>query len=1236
MSNFPINPTIGDIYIFANGTVWEYDGFAWKIRVRTEIANVSLIVAANSGSAIQSNTINFINTDNIIVEVSQGQAVNTANVAISLTANVAGAQGTTGAQGIQGSSIQGTTGVQGVIGSQGIQGIQGVAGSGVATPVVTGLIVDDATAAYISISWNAVVNVAQYIVYDFGVSLGTTTTNSFTDNTVTPASNHSYQVQVQPISGPNSDLSAALAVTAPLNTPPQWDITSPIVLLANTPYSLDFKTVSFDEDQHPLVYTIEVGLIPGLTLNGSIYGGIPTVIANTQLTLRVNDGFDFTETNVVFEVKDPDITAPDAPVIGTVTVNGSTAIVPWTVVTDPSGIWRYNIYRSFNGAALTLWKSDTTPPFSDDSPPLADGDYFYAVSAIDNSANRNESALSANSNTITVNTAIIPDTPINFVAVANGENNIDLSWQRGPTGQDPDDYDINWGTVANTFPNSLSVGNVFSIIHTGRTPNERIYYSLTAKIGANSSGATLADAMTVANVSGEIVPTANLLAANLIVVTEAPYNADPTGVNDSTVAIQSAIDAGLLANKAVWFPSGTYIISDTLRCYKYMLSGGGIRPGGALYHQLVGASFPSRPIIKLANSAPLFDSSQSIPRPMLAFCEWRSTTINTQPPTPTHPYIGPDSLNWTFASNILFLSTIVSIDLHTNGHTMADGLFFSGAQSSGISEMKITATGSNIGIEGLPGRNSVSYDIEIIGGKYAISLDQGQYYSSGIGTAGATIVGLKCSNQTIAVFKPGDFVPLCVVGFDFSRNTSGPFWLGVSNSGTSSWVACFIDGKVNSPSGVAFDNTVAKNMYLRNVYVAGTTSLVKTGGTTHFGSGANSVINEYCSNDMTGTKVNLNDPASGSKIIYTSTLIDGTESHTQIPVANIANNVSIPITLLSRHMTPMPHLDGGTYIQIPYPANPTDDSRTAIQDAINAANTAGHNRVFIPGGTFYISNTINMLANTKLFGTSRETTAIFVHSSWAPTTGAPIMIDTPDNSEGHAFLGRMRIRRRTVPGTVLANTTNRFTNFRWRVGKFSSTAILHLDDEFLAAQYENAPRQDIIFTGNGGGRHYGIENADAGSNGVEFRVVKVANTSQPLSLYGLNTETTKDAPAGAVSLACSEFIGCSNVRSYGTKREGQSASTRIVNANNIATYAHGGMLNSGQPSQPGYNQVIGECNDILMGMILLQKMDNTSTGNLIRQNTTIGGIAQTVHTIVWGNSCSLYKLGTINDAPFIY
>jgi hypothetical protein len=58
-------------------------------------------------------------------------------------------------------------------------------------------------------------------------------------------------------------------------------------------------------------------------------------------------------------------------------------------------------------------------------------------------------------------------------------------------------------------------------------------------------------------------------------VTQSPYNADDTGVNDSTTAIQNAINAASAAGESVYLPQGTYRVSAALTVDKVTIEGAG-------------------------------------------------------------------------------------------------------------------------------------------------------------------------------------------------------------------------------------------------------------------------------------------------------------------------------------------------------------------------------------------------------------------------------------------------------------------------------------------------------------------------------------------------------------------------------------------------------------------------------------------------------------------------------------
>jgi hypothetical protein len=71
------------------------------------------------------------------------------------------------------------------------------------------------------------------------------------------------------------------------------------------------------------------------------------------------------------------------------------------------------------------------------------------------------------------------------------------------------------------------------------------------------------------------VPTALTAPSGYISVTSAPYNADPTGVNNATTAIQNAVNDGAAQGKGVWIPQGTYLVTSHILVNNVTLAGAG-------------------------------------------------------------------------------------------------------------------------------------------------------------------------------------------------------------------------------------------------------------------------------------------------------------------------------------------------------------------------------------------------------------------------------------------------------------------------------------------------------------------------------------------------------------------------------------------------------------------------------------------------------------------------------------
>ena len=82
-----------------------------------------------------------------------------------------------------------------------------------------------------------------------------------------------------------------------------------------------------------------------------------------------------------------------------------------------------------------------------------------------------------------------------------------------------------------------------------------------------------------------------LAALGYVDVTGKPFQADPTGKTDSTRAIQAAVVFARDHQMACFFPSGTYLLSDTLSCTQqlYRRANGKVFGGNRFPNMLVGS-----------------------------------------------------------------------------------------------------------------------------------------------------------------------------------------------------------------------------------------------------------------------------------------------------------------------------------------------------------------------------------------------------------------------------------------------------------------------------------------------------------------------------------------------------------------------------------------------------------------------------------------------------------------------
>ena len=736
-------------------------------------------------------------------------------------------------------------------------------------------------------------------------------------------------------------------------------------------------------------------------------------------------------------------------------------------------------------------------------------------------------------------------------------------------------------------------------------------------------------------------------ALGYVVVTHYPgVRADGTG--DATAGIQAAIEDAYDERLAVLFPGGTYVISDTLKCYEWNMwdaKRGRCRNPDKRNHILVGSTLGERrPLVKLVPNAALFGNPAK-PRPMLACRVFSATSAQgTERLEPDDPLLGaPPHFRDSVA--VLFHSELRGIDFDCGGNPGAIGVAFRAAQCSSIEDVTVRATGASAGFRGIPGRNGGAANIAVEGGRYGLDLIDG-------GLAGTIAVGVRLRGQTEEAIRSADFGVFTMVGFRIAK-ASGPVAVvqdRMPYNPNAAGTLCLIDGVIElEKGGVAFDNAkAAKSMYLRNVYVKGTRELIKSGKQpTVTGAGDWSRIAEYAYTDQRtppGDEPYAN-PSRKKRVnnVRVFSAVNGRVGRTPEPVRVIEPNAAPPADLVRRHVwTSLPSCEGqddGTKVVTspPYNAVPNDDKddRAAIQAAIDDAEAAGHGRVFLPAGMFEIGGTLTLRAKTKLFGVGRQLTVIGCHDSWCPTTGEPAMLRTVNDPDAETTLAFLTVNARTIGGgknELGAHACDRFNPIHWRAGRRSMIAAINVTKQWSGMHWQKDqianPHDYYKFTDHAGGRHYFLAPSWRWlGRHPDCRAVRITGTREPLSIYGLNLEFTGNDPKHRPRAEV-EMTHAANVRIFSIKREMRSPTLIARDCRNIGVFGHGRM---GIPfkGSGGQFQFYGRSKNLTIGFAVQDAARHPPNGEpLLREHLAGGKPVE----ILCPDALSVYKRGELDDA----
>lgn len=444
----------------------------------------------------------------------------------------------------------------------------------------------------------------------------------------------------------------------------------------------------------------------------------------------------------------------------------------------------------------------------------------------------------------------------------------------------------------------------------------------------------------------------------LLDVTRAPYAADPTGVRDSTTAIQDAVNDARDRQLVCFFPSGTYLISEMISCEVRVEKQE--RPRFTEYtrmsywpkresHYLLGSTRGPRPVLKLAPNAAGFDDPT---RPKCAVKIWAQTWGD-------FPGQGEPIFGWE-QPNISFGNVFRGIDIDVRGHPGAIGLRHTGSQGSYLMDCKVYAEGAYAGFNNCPGQGGGTYHIEAEGGRYGLLAEPACRFPM--------VAASVFHGQTVApVAYTSTGVPMVLVGCVLESRSDTGIDLGRIRSFTGiSLIDCRIELARRGP---LFRAASPQNVFLENVHVKGA-DVVQTGGQVIPAPDRWMAIRRLsaCSR-------------------RSENLINGVKSNDMFVEWSPATAAPDASALRAKHWRRLPSFEDTDAINI-RAHGAVGDGEQDDTPALQAALRAGR-KIFFPPGQYRIAQRIELPPEAELFGTrgaSLDIPSLTTHDSVADAT----------------------------------------------------------------------------------------------------------------------------------------------------------------------------------------------------------------------------------------------------------
>lgn len=608
----------------------------------------------------------------------------------------------------------------------------------------------------------------------------------------------------------------------------------------------------------------------------------------------------------------------------------------------------------------------------------------------------------------------------------------------------------------------------------------------------------------------------------IVDITKAPYYADPSANNDSTKAIQAAIDFARVNQLATFFPSGKYLISDTIKCPQgfYQNISSNIGSARMFPNVLIGSSVGSKPTLVLAPRAPGFDDV-SKPKYVLHF--WARSIDNPEEKQP----------------NISFNQGIRGIDIEISaGNHGAIGLRHRGAQGSFIQDVSIIVNDGLKGIEAGIGSGGTMSNISVDGGQIGLDLSQTQPAS--------VLVGAHLINQKEHAIVYSGAQTLTVVGSKIQSSGTGPVIKTQPNSRRPfSGQIAVLDTIVefSGEAGRVFD--VGASAYVKNLYMKRVRTVFGPDEPA-FGKLLEGNQSWVVAKELT----HRIDP--DTYLMYSFTmpvLVNGKEIEKGI--VDLEPAIGPPADLLGRHMWSenYPGWDGPDVVNVtekPYFAKGDgihDDSH-ALQRAIDE-----NKKLFFPKGVYRLGTHLVVKKPTALLGVAAHLSVLTLSDKAKRDKSIPSPIVKVINIEGETIIDSISIHVPRELENVFALDIDNSRDIILRDVAFTTRPILYGRKRTPMFSILNVPLVSIRNTGDL--RIYGFYQEDYLQHGPSYRHLSISDSPGPIRIYTCNPEHSK-------GVSEMDILDSSNVTIYGLKTEGNNRALSIERSQDITVAGYGG------------------------------------------------------------------------------